>query len=341
MMNKTALITGITGQDGSYLCELLLEKDYKIYGMIRRSSTDTTSRIKHFINNKGFELVEGDLTDPTGINRIINNIQPHEIYNLAAQSHVHTSFDQPNTTFLVNAVGVLNILESIRQTSSEIKLYQAGTSEQFGNSPAPQNESTGFNPQSPYAVSKIAAHQLVSLYRKSYNIFGCVGLLFNHESPRRGENFVTRKITKYVANLINWSNQHNFRRPVKNVNAPPLFLGNLDAKRDWSHAKDMVNGMYLIMQQDFPGDFVLGSGKTRTVREFCKLAFQVGNFDMYDYIDIDPKFFRPAEVNVLCANCSKAEDALNWNPSISFDDMVKDMVLSDVEVGQNVEIGIA
>lgn len=332
MSKKIALITGIVGQDSSYLTELLLSKDYKVIGLKRRSSTDNTERIRHLFNNEDFKLVEADITDSSGINRIISETKPDEIYNLAAQSHVATSFDQPITTFAINTLGLLNILEAIRQFSPTSKLYHASTSEIFGSSPGPQNEETRFCPISPYAISKLASHELIKLYRDAYGLFCCSGVLFNHESKRRGENFVTRKITKYVADLISFMNKNNEIIPTKNVHVKPLFLGNLDAKRDWSHAADMTRGMYMILQQDKPDDFVLGSGVTRTVREFAIAAFQIAGLDFDDYREIDPNLFRPAEVNFLQADCTKAKNILGWELQISFEELVKEMVMADVKI---------
>lgn len=328
-MDKTALITGATGQDGSYLSDLLLEKEYKVYGMIRRSSTDTTERIQHLLNHPSFELIEGDITDATGIHRLVNKIKPTEIYNLAAMSHVGISFDQPILTFEIDAVGPLNILEAIRQSSPSSKFYQASTSELYGDtSVTPQNEETSFNPCSPYAIAKLAAHHLVTLYRNAYNVFACAGILFNHESEKRGENFVTRKITKYVASLMDFKDQNKIV-PMKHTDVKPLFLGNIDTKRDWSHAKDMVMGMWLMMQQNYPDDYVLASGQSRTIRQFLEAAFAVADLNYMDYIEIDPKFYRPTEIHLLEGDSSKARRELNWQPSISFDDLVKQMVLGD------------
>lgn len=331
MGSKKALILGCNGQDGSYLSELLLEKGYQVYGLIRRSSVDTTERIAHLIPNSNFVLVEGDVTDCSCMHRLISGIRPDEVYNLAAQSHVQTSFDQPITTCQINAVGPLNILEAIRQCSPKSKFYQASSTELFGDTKiAPQNENTPFNPNSPYAVAKLFAHHMTTLYRRAYGIFACAGILANHESPRRGENFVTRKITKYVAMLQKWTDNHQ-GLPRKNINVAPLALGNIEARRDWSHAADMVRGMYLIMQHDTPDDYVLGSGGTRSVKELLEVAFSTVNLDYKDYVIIDPKFYRPAEVNLLQADPMKAREVLGWSPKISFGDLIKEMVDSDYE----------
>jgi len=324
--DKTGLILGCNGQDGSYLSELLLGKGYTVYGIIRRSSTNTTERIQHLIHNPSFELIEGDVTDATGIHRLVSSIQPVEIYNLAAMSHVATSFDQPVSTFEINAIGPLNILEAIRQSSPETKMYQASSSELFGDTQiSPQNENTPLNPCSPYAVAKLAAHKLVSLYRTAYNVYACAGILYNHESNRRGENFVTQKIAQYVNGLINFKKEYG-KLPRKSVNVLPLYLGNLDAKRDWSHAKDMCRGMWMMLQQDIPQDFILASGKTRSVREFLEAAFSIADLNYMDYIEIDPKFYRPADVNLLLGDSTKARQILGWTPEISFDELVQEMV---------------
>jgi len=331
-MEKISLITGANGQDGSYLSELLLDKGYKVYGMIRRSSTDTTERIAHLINDHNFELVEGDITDATGIHKIIEQLKPDEVYNLAAMSHVGTSFNEPVSTFQIDAVGPLNLLEAIRQSSPKSKFYQASTSELYGDTKeCPQNEETSFNPCSPYAVAKLAAHKAVSTYRRAYGLFACAGILFNHESPRRGETFVTRKITKYVANIINFRNKYD-RNPVKSVDILPLYLGNLDAKRDWSHAKDMIRGMWMIMQHSKPDDFVLASGYSRTITQFLLTAFTYGCAKYKEYVEIDPQFYRPADVNLLQGDASKAKRVLGWEPEISFDKLVDSMVESDLKL---------
>ncbi len=331
MKNKKALITGCNGMDGSYLSELLLSKDYKVYGMMRRSSVDTTERISHLIPNPNFELVEGDVTDCSCMHRLISGIKPDEVYNLAAMSHVGTSFDQPITTCQINAVGPLNILEAIRQCSPKSKYYQASTSEMFGDTKfAPQNEDTPFNPNSPYAVAKVFAHNITTFYRRAYGIFACAGILMNHESPRRGETFVTRKITKYVAMLQNWID-NNQGLPRINVDVSPLALGNIEARRDWSHAADMVRGMWMILQHDTPDDYVLGSGETRSVKELLEVAFSTIGLNYKDYVVIDPKFYRPVDVNLLQADPSKAKEILGWSTEISFEDLIKEMVDSDYE----------
>jgi len=326
-MGKSALITGANGQDGSYLAELLLEKGYRTFGLIRRSSTVTTERIAHLIGRPDFELIAGDVIDATGLLRIIKRIQPDEVYNLAAQSNVGTSFDTPAATFEVNALGTLNILEAIRAESPGSRFYQASTSELFGNSPPPQNENTPMIPRSPYAVAKLAAHSLVRLYREAYGLFACAGILHNHESERRGEEFVTRKITRYVARLA-VAMENNAGTPPRDW--PKLILGNLDAKRDWSFAGDVVRGMWLMLQQDQPGDFVLASGESHSVREFLEQAFKPLGLDYRDFVRIDPKFFRPAEVDYLWGDATKAREVLGWSPRVSFEELVTRMVESDV-----------
>ncbi|MCP4593985.1 MAG: GDP-mannose 4,6-dehydratase [bacterium] len=326
-MGKAALITGANGQDGSYLAEFLLGEGYRVYGLVRRSSTVTTERIAHLVGQQRFELIAGDVTDATGVHRIVQQLRPDEIYNLAAQSHVGVSFDLPSATIEVNAVGPLNLLEAIRAESPHTRFYQAGTSELFGNSPPPQNENTPMIPRSPYAVAKLAAHSLVRLYREAYGVFACAGILFNHESPRRGEEFVTRKITMYVARLA-VAMENNAGNPPGDW--PKLILGNLDAKRDWSFAGDAVRGMWLMLQQGQPDDFVLASGESHSVREFLELAFKPLDLDYRDFVRIDPAFFRPAEVNHLCGDATKARRVLGWSPQVSFEELVTRMVESDM-----------
>lgn len=340
-MHKTAFITGVTGQDGSYLSEFLLDKGYRVCGLIRRSSVDTKERIVDFMYHPMFELVEGDITDASCMHRLISGIQPDEVYNLAAMSHVGVSFDQPITTCQIDAIGPLNILEAIRETSPHSKFYQASTSELFGDTKeVPQTESTTMMPNSPYAVAKLYAHHLVGLYRRAYGIFACAGILFNHESQRRGEDFVTRKITKYVAMLQDWSENYGMS-PIKDVNVSPLFLGNIEAKRDWSHAADMVRGMWLMMQLEEPDDFVLGSGEAHTVREFLEVAFRTIGLDYKDYVVIDPKFYRPVDVNFLHADSTKAKEILGWEPTIGFGEMIDMMVQGDYanRIKNNIGVG--
>lgn len=324
-MNKTAIITGITGQDGSYLSELLLEKDYKVIGLYRRSSSYHFERISGIKDHPNLTLLEFDLTDPSVINTIIKKYQPDEFYNLAAMSHVGSSFDQPSTTFDINTMGVLHILEAIRAHSSATKFYQASTSEMFGknydidkNNNKYQDENTPLIPQSPYAVSKVASHNLVRIYRDAYNIFSCSGILFNHESPRRGENFLTRKVTKYIGQLVN------------NKTSDSLKLGNMAAYRDWGHAKDYVYAMYLMLQQDLPDDYVICTGETHTVLEFVTKSFQSVDLDYTKYVEIDQNLYRPAEVDYLCGRSTKAQKVLNWKPLVTFDELVNEMINSDI-----------
>jgi len=321
---KTALITGVTGQDGSYLADLLLEKEYSIVGLHRRSSTNNFQRIQHLLDHPNFKLEEFDLTDPYGCNRIIGQYHPDEFYNLGAQSHVQTSFKQPTTTFEINAVGVINILESIRNLSPSTRFYQASTSEMFGrnyvtkNGEKYQDEDTTMLPQSPYGVAKLASHHMVQIYRSGYNMFACSGILFNHESPRRGENFVTRKITKYIGQLI------------KGKTKEKLQLGNLDAHRDWGHAKDYVKAMWLMLQQSEPQDYVIATGQTHSVEEFLDLAFKSVNLEAKNHVNINSNLFRPAEVDYLKGDPTKAKKQLGWSNQTSFTALIEDMIQSDI-----------
>lgn len=316
-MNKTALITGITGQDGSYLAELLLEKGYKVYGMARRSSADKFERIQSII--KDVNIVYGDLHDQGSLNRLVEEIKPDEIYNLAAQSFVAASWNQPELTGEVTGLGALRMLEAIRQINPKIRFYQASSSEMFGKVvETPQSEKTPFYPRSPYGVAKLFAHWTTINYRESFDLFACSGILFNHESPRRGTEFVTRKITTTVAK-------------IKKGMAKELRLGNLDAKRDWGFAGDYVNAMYMMLNRETPEDFVIGTGQTHTVREFCELAFKHVGLDYNDYVVVDPAFFRPAEVDILLADSSKAQKELGWKPKVDFEELVKMMVDSDLK----------
>lgn len=322
---KTAIITGITGQDGSYLSELLLEKEYNVIGCHRRSSTNNLNRVNHLLSNPRYKLTEFDLTDPSGVTQTVNKYQPDEFYNLAAQSHVGTSFKQPSTTFEINTIGVTNILEAIRHHSPHTKLYQASTSEMFGRNYSSekdgrkyQNEKTEMLPQSPYGVAKLASHNMVEIYRSAYSLFGCCGILFNHESSRRGENFVTRKITKYIGKLVRGETKER------------LKLGNLDAHRDWGHAKDYVRAMWMMLQREQPEDFVIATGETHSVKEFLDLAFKSVQLNSDDHVEIDPDLFRPAEVDYLCGDPTLAKEKLGWEPEMSFTDLIDDMVKSDV-----------
>lgn len=324
---KTAIITGITGQDGSYLAENLLSKDYKVIGLYRRSSTNTLGRIQHIINDPNLSLLEFDLTDPSGCVDIISQYQPQELYNLAAQSHVGTSFKQPTTTFEINAIGVINLLEAIRIGSKHTRFYQASTSEMFGSNFSEkdgikyQDETTPFLPQSPYAVAKLASYRMVQIYREAYNIYACSGILFNHESPRRGENFVTKKITKYIGQLI------NNRLPPETK----LKLGNIESVRDWGHAKDYVEAMRLMLDQSKAQDYVISSGECYSVKDFLDIAFSLVGLSYSDHIQIDPDLYRPAEVVYLKGDCSKAKTELGWTQSMSFKDLVQEMLEHDIK----------
>lgn len=318
---KTAIITGITGQDGSYLAEFLLGHKYKVIGCYRRSSTNNFSRINHLLNIPNFILEEFDLTDPSGCNHLLHTYKPDELYNLAAQSHVGTSFKQPTTTFEINTVGVTNLLESIKTFSPTTKMYQASTSEMFGrnyssekNGKKYQNENTTMLPQSPYGVSKLASHHMIEIYRSGYNLFCCAGILFNHESPRRGENFVTKKITKYIGLLL--------KGQIKDT----LKLGNLDAHRDWGHAQDYVRGMWMMLQSQKPKDYVIATGTTHSVKDFLIKAFSLCGLDYTEHVEIDPDLFRPAEVDYLCGDASIIYSDLGWKPEITFDNLIIDML---------------
>lgn len=328
---KKAIIYGVTGQDGSYLSDLLLSKQYTVYGITRRSSSDNTSRITHLLNKNNFNLVQGDVTDTSSIYRLLNEVQPDEVYNLAAQSHVGTSFGQPQLTWCVTAQGCLNILEAIRSMGNRPRFYQASSSEMFGNQynldinhEKYQDEQTTFSPQSPYAIAKLAAHNAVSLYRSSYDLFACGGILFNHESERRGERFVTRKISRYVANLY-WATQ-------RGRSIPKLKLGNLSAKRDWGHAEDYVEAMWKMLQQAIPNDYVIATGNTYSVEDYLKEAFKCIDTNEYmDYVEIDQSLIRPSEVPYLRGISKKAEKRLNWKASIGFEDLVSRMVQHDIQ----------
>lgn len=320
---KKALITGVTGQDGSYLAELLLSKGYLVYGIIRRSSSFNTGRLDHIYKdrhepNPNLQLVYGDLNDASSLNRIIRDIQPDEIYNLGAQSHVRVSFDIPEYTGEVTALGTVRLLEAIRESGIRTKFYQASSSEMFGNAPAPQNEDTPLLPRSPYAAAKLYAHWMTTTYRDGYGMFACNGILFNHESPRRGETFVTRKITKAVARI-------HLGRQKK------LFLGNLDARRDWGFAGDYVEAMWMMLQQDKPDDYVIATGETHSVRDFLDEAFGHLNLDWKQYVEIDPRYYRPAEVDLLLGDASRARKKLNWAPKVHFKELVQMMVDSDLK----------
>jgi len=336
MPMSKAFITGITGQDGSYLAEFLLEKGYEVHGLVRRSSIDNTNRISHLLGEpKRVTLHYGDMTDAGSLSRILYKIEPDEVYNLAAQSHVKVSFDIPQYTGDVNAIGTVILLESIREVNPKIKFYQASSSELFGKvREIPQNENTPFYPRSPYAVSKLYAYWITVNYRESYDLFACNGILFNHESPRRGETFVTRKITRGIANILRGK-------------IDCLYLGNLDAKRDWGFAGDYVEAMWLILQQEKPDDYVVATGKTHTVREFCELAFKAVGINLIwegkgleekgvdkdtgkVLVRVSKEFFRPAEVDLLLGDPTKAKTKLGWKPRVSFEELVEMMVKSDL-----------
>ncbi len=333
---KKAFITGVSGQDGSYLSEILLEKGYEVHGIIRRSSVFTSDRIDHLLDDKNFHTYHGDLTDSSNLHRLISNIKPDEIYNLGAQSHVAVSFEVPEYTADVDAIGTIRILDALRDLK-ECKYYQASTSELFGGIPGtqPQSESTPFYPKSPYGVAKLYAYWICVNYRESYNLFASNGILFNHESPRRGETFVTKKITKAVANIFNQKQDK-------------LVLGNLDAKRDWGHAKDYAYAQWLILQQDKPNDYVIASGETHTIREFVELAFMevgieilwsgtgvdeigVDSNSKKTLVEVSSDYFRPAEVELLQGDPSKAEKELGWKRTVSFKELVSLMVKYDLE----------
>ena len=321
-MAKTALITGVSGQDGSYLAELLLDKGYEVHGVVRRSSSVTRSRLDHLESDHlhNLHLHYGDLGDPLGLVRIIDRYGPDEVYNLAAQSHVAISFQQPEYTGDVTGVGAMRLLEAMRVAGSDARFYQASSSELYGSTPPPQNESTPFHPRSPYAVAKLYAFWATVNYRESYDMYACNGILFNHESPRRGENFVTRKITRGVADIVHGR-------------ATELRLGNLDAKRDWGFAGDYVEGMWLMLQQDRPDDYVLATGEAHSVREFCEIAFAHAGLDWEQYVVVDPEFFRPAEVDYLLGDPTKSRTELSWKPSTSFENLVTMMVDHDLAAG--------
>lgn len=318
MNQKTALITGITGQDGSYLAEFLLEKGYKVIGMVRRSSTVNFDRIAHLQGLDALEIVQGDLLDQMSLIDILREYHPNEVYNLAAQSFVPTSWRQPVLTGEFTALGVTRMLDAIRIVNPEIRFYQASSSEMFGKVlEVPQKESTPFYPRSPYGVAKVYGHWITVNYRESYNLFACSGILFNHESPRRGLEFVTHKVTHGAAR-------------IKLGLQDELRLGNLEARRDWGYAGDYVQAMWLMLQQDEPDDYVIATGETHSVRELCDVAFSCLGLNYEDYVVIDEKFYRPAEVDLLIGNAAKAHAKLGWEPSVSFKELVEMMVEADL-----------
>ena len=321
---KKALITGITGQDGSYLTELLLEKGYEVHGIIRRSSSFNTDRIDHLYSDphlKGTRLFlhYGDLSDSSNISRLLEKVGPDEIYHLGAQSHVRVSFDIPEYTGDVTGLGAIRLLDAIKETQIKTKFYQASSSELYGKvQEIPQRETTPFYPRSPYAVAKLYAYWMTVNYRESYNLYACNGILFNHESPRRGETFVTKKITKALAKIVAGKQDK-------------LYLGNLDAKRDWGYAKDYVEAMWLMLQQNEPDDYVIATGETHSIREFLDEAFSYVGLDWQKYVEIDPRYFRPAEVDLLIGDATKAKQKLGWQPKVTFNELVKIMVDADMQ----------
>lgn len=316
-MKKSALITGITGQDGSYLTELLLAKGYTVYGLVQRSATDPYDNIRHLLDQ--VQIIAGDLSDSSSLLRAVDQSAPDEVYNLAAQSFVKSSFDVPEMTGDVTGVGVTRILEAIRTVKPDARFYQASSSEMFGKVvETPQKETTPFYPRSPYGVAKLYGHWMTINYRESYGLFACSGILFNHEGPRRGYEFVTQKIASTVAY-------------IKEGLAKELRLGNLEAKRDWGHAKDFVRAMHLMLQQDKPTDYVIGTGETHSVQEFCEVAFGHVGLNWQDYVVQDERFMRPAEVDVLLADASKAKRELGWEPEVSFEALAKTMVDAALE----------
>jgi GDPmannose 4,6-dehydratase len=311
-----AIITGITGQDGSYLAELLLEKGYEVYGLVRRSSTEKFERINHIKDR--LNLIQADLADQVSLTEAVGDIRPREVYNLAAQSFVPVSWNQPLLTGDITALGVTRILEAVRKVSKDIRFYQASSSEMFGHvRETPQTENTPFYPRSPYGVAKVYGHWITVNYRESYGMYACSGILFNHESPRRGLEFVTRKITDGVARVkLGLTNE--------------LRLGNLEAKRDWGYAGDYVRAMWMMLQQEEPEDYVIATEETHSVRDFCELAFARLGLDFNEYVKVDPKFYRPAEVHVLLGDCAKAKEKLGWERECSFADLVNRMVDADM-----------
>ena len=338
-----ALITGVTGQDGSYLAELLLKKGYEVHGMVRRSSTFSTQRIEHLYRDihdredrdGGGQLIlhYGDMADGNGLARLIRESRPREVYNLAAQSHVRVSFDQPTYTADVTALGTLRLLEAIRDCQDaqgdQIRFYQASSSEMYGKAAEmPQSETTPFYPRSPYGVAKLYAHWITINYRESYGLHGSCGILFNHESPRRGETFVTRKITRAAAR-------------IKLGLQKRLYLGNLDAQRDWGFAGDYVEAMWLMLQQDQPDDYVIATDETHSVREFCEKTFSRLDLDYSDFVEIDPRYFRPTEVDLLLGTAQKARRAFGWKPRVSFDELVQLMVDSDLGLAHKEQVLLA
>ena len=322
-MTKTALITGTTGQDGSYLVELLLAKGYIVHGLIRRASTFHTQRLEHLYQDPHepetrLFLHYGDLSDPSQLTNLFYEIQPEEVYHLGAQSHVRVSFDMPDYTGDITGLGTVRLLEAVRKSGVRCRLYQASSSEMFGDAPAPQHERTPFQPRSPYAAAKLYAYWMVRNYREGYGLFSCNGIMFNHESPRRGETFVSRKITRAAAAILAGRQQK-------------LFLGNLEAQRDWGYAPEYVEGMWRMLQEEQSQDLVFGTGETHSVQEFVEEAFSYMNLDWHDYVVVDPRYFRPTEVPVLQADASEAKRRLGWEALVRFRDLVHIMVDADME----------
>ncbi len=330
-MPKKALITGVTGQDGSYLAEFLLSQGYEVHGIIRRASTFNTKRIDHLIvehhdPSARFFFYYGDLSDSEQLSNVIYNVKPDEIYHLGAQSHVRVSFDMPEYTGNVSGLGTTRILEALRRSGNEVRFYQASSSEMFGAAPPPQNEETPFKPRSPYACAKVYAYLMTVNYREGYNLFACNGTLFNHESPRRGETFVTRKVTMAIANIL-------AKKQDK------LYLGNLESKRDWGYTPEYVEIMWKMLQNDEPEDFVIGTGEAHSVREFVETAFSYVGLNWEDYVKIDPMYFRPTEPEALIADADKAKQKLGWKPKIRFEELVKIMVDADMRAAGLEAIG--
>jgi len=328
---KRALVTGITGQDGSYLAEFLLSRGYEVHGLIRRASTFNTGRIEHLYKDPhepGVRLFlhYGDLANSEQLTNIIYNLGPDEIYHLGAQSHVRVSFEMPEYTGDITGLGTTRLLDALRRSGIKARFYQAGSSEMYGDAPAPQSEGTPFRPRSPYATTKVYAYWMTVGHREGYNLWACNGILFNHESPRRGETFVTRKITMALA-------------AIQAGHQKKLYLGNLDAKRDWGYAPEYVEGMWLMLQQDEPEDFVLGTGEAHSVREFLAEAFGYAGMDWQDHVEIDPRYFRPTDVDLLLADASKARARLNWSPRVRFRDLVRIMVDADLDTAGLKPIG--
>jgi len=329
---KKALITGITGQDGSYLAELLLDKGYEVHGLMRRSSSFATGRIDHLYRDPHVRRIPlvlhyGDLTDSSSLINTLNSVKPDEVYNLGAQTHVAVSFEMPEFTLDVTGMGVLRLLEAIRLADWPVRFYQAGSSEMFGKvCERPQRETTPFHPQSPYAIAKVSAHFMTVQYREAYGLFACNGILFNHESPRRGGTFVTRKITRGIAQILKGEQDK-------------VFLGNLEARRDWGYAPEYVEAMWLMLQQPEPGDYVIATGEMHSVREFAETAFALVGLRWRDHVEVDPRYFRPAEVEELCGDPSKAAQVLGWQPETGFKELVRIMLTADLR-DQGVDPGI-